>query len=266
MLAVAGLAVGAGTMEPLPARADVAAARSAMQTGDYNKAIQELKPLAESGDAEAQYLLAETYLGGHGGSVMEALKWMTAAADQGHAQAQARLGLLYGTGRGVAVDYGQSYRWFSLASLRADPASQKQLKTLSETNRSVVAKRLSTEERMKIDTEVAAWQPNGTALAAQPAPPAPPVSGKLGEMIPGIRIQLAAVKSPDEASREWSRLQKTLGDALAGLNLTVESVDLGSKGIFHRVQAGPFADKAAAGAKCAAIKAMKQDCLVVVRK
>jgi hypothetical protein len=50
------------------------------------------------------------------------------------------------------------------------------------------------------------------------------------------------------------------------LALTVESVDLGTKGIYHRIQAGPFPDKAAAAAKCAAIKQMKQDCLVVVRK
>ena len=74
------------------------------------------------------------------------------------------------------------------------------------------------------------------------------------------------MRTPEEAAKEWSRLQKTLGAALEGLSLTVEGVDLGTKGIYHRVQAGPFPDKAAASAKCAAIKAMKQDCLVVVRK
>jgi cell division septation protein DedD len=95
---------------------------------------------------------------------------------------------------------------------------------------------------------------------------APAPTGKIGEVIPGIRIQLAAVKKPEEAQSEWSRLQKALGDNLNGLSLTVESVDLGAKGILHRVQAGPFVDKAAAAAKCEAIKALKQDCLVVVRK
>jgi hypothetical protein len=51
-----------------------------------------------------------------------------------------------------------------------------------------------------------------------------------------------------------------------GLSLTVEAVDLGTKGIYHRIQAGPFPDKASAAAKCAAIQAMNQACIVVVRK
>ncbi len=90
--------------------------------------------------------------------------------------------------------------------------------------------------------------------------------GQVGQVIPGIRIQLAAVKNADEATPEWARLQKALATQLDGLVLTVESVDLGTKGIYHRIQAGPFADKATAAAKCAVIKQMKQDCLVVVRK
>jgi len=259
-------ALGAGSFPTAtPAVADEAAARASLQAGDYPKAVQELQPLAEKGEASAQYLLAETYLGGHGGTTMEGLKWMTAAAEQGYAQAQARLGLLYATGKGVAIDNVQAYRWFSLAARLADPNTQKSLKSVSETNQRVIAKRLSPEDRAKADAAIIAWKPNG-AVAALPAPPSSGTVGKLGEVIPGIRIQLAAMRTPEEAAQEWSHLQHALGDALAGLNLTVESVDLGTKGIYHRVQAGPFADKAAAAAKCTALKALNQDCLVVVRK
>jgi hypothetical protein len=261
-------ALGTGIIAAGPkAAADEADARAALQKGDYDKAIAELKPLADDGDAGAQYLLAETYFGGHGGTMMEALKWMTAAADQGYAQAQARLGLIYGTGKGVATNYEEAYRWFSLAAERADPKQQRNLKTISQTNKSVVAKSLTPEQRAKIDAEVAAWKPNGappTSTAAAPAASA--TIGTIGQVIPGIRIQLAAVKTPEEAQKEWGRLQKALGDALTGLSLTVEGVDLGAKGVFQRIQAGPFQDKAAASAKCAAIKALKQDCLIVVRK
>jgi cell division septation protein DedD len=248
------------------ATADEAEARAALQSGQYDKAIAELKPLAEQGSASAQYLLAETYFGGHGGSTMEALKWMSASADQGYAQAQARLGLIYGTGKGVATNYEEAYRWFSLAAERADPKQQRNLKTISQTNKTVVAKSLTPQQRAKIDAEVAAWKPNGaTETAAVPAA-APATVGTIGQVIPGIRIQLAAVKTTDAAQKEWARLQHALGDALSGLNLTVEGVDLGTKGIFQRIQAGPFNDKAAAAAKCDAVKALKQDCLVVVRK
>ena len=256
---VGGLTLGPG------ASADEADARAALQKGDYEKAVAELQPLADKGEPAAQYLLAETYFGGHGGTLMEGLKWMTASAEQGYAQAQARLGLIYGTGRGVAVNNTEAYRWFSLAALQADPKQQKNLKVISETNRSVIAKHLSPTERAKVDAEVAAWKPNGAAAVETAAAPAP-TTVKLGETVPGIRIQLAAVKKPEEANKEWARLQHELGSALTGLSLTVESVDLGAKGIFYRLQGGPFTDKTAAAAKCAALKEQKQDCIVVVRK
>ena len=147
--------------------------------------------------------------------------------------------------------------------MRADPKDK--LKNVSETNRNVIAKRLSPAERSEAETLVEEWKPNGAPVIASPKN-SDGVIGQIGQVIPGIRIQLAAVKNADEAPKEWSRLQKALGTQLDGLTLTVESVDLGTKGIYHRVQAGPFPDKAAAAAKCEIIKQMKQDCLVVVRK
>jgi hypothetical protein len=250
------------------ASADLAGGRAAIQAGEYPKAIQELQPLADKGDATAQYLLAEIYYGGHGGSLSEAVKWMTASAEQGYAQAQARLGLMYATGKGVPLDNMTAYRWFVLAAQLAKPDTQKNLKTVSETNRDVVAKRLTADERKRAAAEVAAWKPGSTMpLGAQPVAPAPAATiGTIGQVIPGIRIQLAAVRKEAEAAPEWSRLQHVLGDAVAGLKLTVEAVDLGAKGIYHRIQAGPFNDKASAAAKCEAIQAMKQACIVVVRK
>jgi len=98
----------------------------------------------------------------------------------------------------------------------------------------VVAKSLSPQQRAKVDAE-------GRGLGGRRArlkPPRHPRQrprpwGTIGQVIPGIRIQLAAVKTADEAQKEWSRLAKRpLGDALTGLNLTVEGVDLGAKGIF----------------------------------
>jgi len=40
-------------------------------------------------------------------------------------------------------------------------------------------------------------------------------------------------------------------------------VDLGEKGVFYRVQAGPLADAAAAERLCAELKERKQGCIVV---
>jgi hypothetical protein len=259
---IAGL--GAGTMSLAHlATAGEAEARKFMEAGDYDKAIQELQPLVDQGSPSAEYLLAEIYYGGHGGDKQQALKWMTASAEQGHSIAQARLGMIYAKGEGVPVNNIEAYRWFSLAAKSGDPKAK--ATTVSETNRAVIFKRLSPAERQEAEALVEDWRPAGTPLIASPKQ-SEGVIGQIGQVIPGIRIQLAAVKNADEATPEWARLQKTLGSQLDGLVLTVESVDLGTKGIYHRIQAGPFPDKAAAAAKCTVIKQMKQDCLVVVRK
>ena len=141
-------ALGAGVTSTAPvATAGEAEAREFMQAGDYEKAIQELQPLADKGSPTAEYLLGEIYFGGHGGDMQQALKWMTAAAEQGYAQAQARLGMIYAKGLGVPVNNVEAYRWFSLAAQGADAKSQ--LKTVSEANRGVIAKRLSPAERQQ---------------------------------------------------------------------------------------------------------------------
>ena len=260
--AVVAVIAGLGSVAHL-AIAGEEEAREAVQAGDYDKAIQELQPLISEGSPSAEYLLAEIYYSGHGGDRQQALKWMTASAEQGYTQAQARLGMIYARGDGVPVNNIEAYRWFSLAAKLSDPNAK--LKTISETNKTVIFKRLSPAERQEAEALVADWKPAGMPVIATPKP-SEGVIGKIGEVVPGIRIQLAAVKNADEAPREWSRLQQALGAQLEGLVLTVETVDLGTKGIYHRIQAGPFPDKAAANAKCAAIKARKQDCLVVVRK
>jgi hypothetical protein len=259
---VGGLGVGLISATHL-ATAGEEEGREYMQAGQYEKAIQELQPLADQGSPTAEYLLGEIYFGGHGGDSQQALKWMTASAEQGYGQAQARLGMIYAKGLGVPVNNIEAYRWFALAAQSSDPKTQ--LKTISETNKAVIFKRLSPAERKQAEALVEDWRPAGAPVIATPKDSAG-VIGQIGQVIPGIRIQLAAVKNADEATPEWSRLQKELGTQLDGLVLTVESVDLGTKGIYHRIQAGPFPDKAAAAAKCTVIKQMKQDCLVVVRK
>ena len=77
------------------------------------------------------------------------------------------------------------------------------------------------------------------------------------------RIQLAAVRNADAAKREWTRLQKKHNSVLGPLSLSVERADLGKKGIFYRLRAGPVADLAAAKALCQSLANLKVGCLVV---
>jgi TPR repeat protein len=48
----------------------------------------------------------------------EAAKWYRKAADQGHANAQYNLGVMYSTGQGVPQDYVEAHKWFNLAASR----------------------------------------------------------------------------------------------------------------------------------------------------
>lgn len=52
-----------------------------------------------------------------GQSYAEAAKWRLRAAEQGVAISQCELGMLYERGRGVALDFVQAHKWYSLAAI-----------------------------------------------------------------------------------------------------------------------------------------------------
>ena len=76
----------------------------------------------------------------------------------------------------------------------------------------------------------------------------------------GYKLQLAAVKSNASAVAEWGRLQKAHQGLLGSLTLIVEEAVVNGV-TYHRVQAGPLADRAAAEDLCAKLKAAKQPCI-----
>lgn len=79
-----------------PAWADVKAGVDAWQTGDYKTAVEEWRPLAISGDADAQFNLGQAYKLGRGvpGDLKQAENWFRKAALQGHRQAEDNYGLM----------------------------------------------------------------------------------------------------------------------------------------------------------------------------
>ncbi len=73
--------------------------------------------LAESGDANAQWMLGQAMLSPPATDPAAALVWLRRAADQGHPLAQRDLGLLYEAGLGVERDLQEAYFWYSLAAI-----------------------------------------------------------------------------------------------------------------------------------------------------
>ena len=101
--------------------------------------------------------------------------------------------------------------------------------------------------------------PPAVVPPSPPPPPPPAVVATAG----GARVQLASVRSAEAARAEWARLLRLHDDSLGALQLVVEQADLGDRGTFFRVQAGPLADRAAAAELCARLKGRNQPCLVV---
>lgn len=101
--------------------------------------------------------------------------------------------------------------------------------------------------------------PGKMAAVAAPAQPA------AGALPKGVFIQLASLSSRDAAAHKWLGLQKSHPRLLDDFRLTVEPADLGSRGWFYRVQAGPLPNRATATDLCWQFKAKQQDCIVVQR-
>lgn len=75
---------------------------------------EDLRRLAERGEAAAQYRLAMWYEGGS--NYRQAYLWYRRAADQGFAQAQYSLGRMYEFGQGVPWNDAQALFWYRKAA------------------------------------------------------------------------------------------------------------------------------------------------------
>jgi uncharacterized protein len=62
----------------------------------------------------------------------EAVKWYRKAAEQGYANAQFNLGLMYLNGEGVPEDNVFAYMWFNLAAAQGDEDAKKGKGMISE--------------------------------------------------------------------------------------------------------------------------------------
>ncbi|HEX6803139.1 MAG TPA: GAF domain-containing protein [Terriglobales bacterium] len=84
--------------------------------------INDLKRLADQGDAAAEYALAKRYVNGDGvkQDYHEARHWFLQAAQQGHLRAQSKLAASFWEGRGGSRDYAKAYFWALLAQAGGD--------------------------------------------------------------------------------------------------------------------------------------------------
>lgn len=90
--------------------------------------------------------------------------------------------------------------------------------------------------------------------AAVAAPKAPPAGGDW-------LIQLGALRTAPDADKEWGRIQRANHDLLGTLKPDVVRVELGEKGTFWRLRAGPLSEQAAKQL-CNELKTRNQGCII----
>jgi cell division septation protein DedD len=104
---------------------------------------------------------------------------------------------------------------------------------------------------------------SAVAAAAPHTPPPAPKPPAVAAVGGGFRLQLAALRSEDAAKKEWDRIKQANKDLLGAYGAAWQRVDLGDRGVFYRVQAGPVSDGAAAERICSELKRRSVGCILV---
>ena len=114
------------------------------------------------------------------------------------------------------------------------------------------------------DAGPAAGAPAGPA--GEPPRAAPPKEADTAPAVSRYRVQLASLRSRPAAEKAWKALLGEHRDLLSRLDMSVRRVDLGAgKGVYFRLRAGPFEDRADARKLCSKLTARKVGCIVVGR-
>lgn len=291
----------AGALIAAPAIADVKAGVDLWAKRDFAGAVREWRPLAERGDADAQFNLGQAYKLGRGvpADLKIAQTWYEKAAQAGHEQAQANLGLIlfqggkraeampwirkaaergdpraqyvYGTalfnGDIVKRDYPNAYAMMTRAAAQGLPQASG---SLAEMDKHVP---LADRQKGIVIARQMETGPVRTAAATAPAKTSVQAAPKIDKPAPKPQPQRTASAGP-AAGGGWRVQLGAYGSEAAARGQwqqMVRSIAALSSlrptyekaGALTRLRAGPLAGRAAADRTCAAAKAAGKACFVV---
>ncbi|MFO1153728.1 MAG: tetratricopeptide repeat protein [Rhodospirillales bacterium] len=134
---------------------------------DDGEAVRWYQRAAGHGLAIAQFNLGLMLQKGRGGPTnpTEARRLFERAAESGIAGAQNQLGILYATGAaGLARDYVQADKWFTIAASRA---ADDGVRALALQNQDRLAPQMTPGQRADAQKLARAWSPQGATLAEE---------------------------------------------------------------------------------------------------
>lgn len=152
------------------AQANLQEGIDAFQAGNHRAALGKFAPLAENGNAVAQFYMGKIYMQGIGSrpdynkallwarkaaqqrnsdaehfigfmhyygmgvsqSYKEAMSWYRKAADSGNVKAQSSLGMMFVNAEGTPQDLVQAYKWLKLAEKAGDADAGSKLRAVEE--------------------------------------------------------------------------------------------------------------------------------------
>ena len=233
---------------------------------DYGAAVKWYRRAAEQGQTGAQFNLGVMYRNGLGvgQDPAEAALWFQRAAEAGLAEAQYTMGRMRHLGVVLVRDDRRALAWYRRAAAQGHPRAKNHVKALDAAG----VTPLPPPPDLELAPDPGArGSPGGTrgvsprqhhagdAAAGAPAP-VPPEAG-------AFRIQLGSLDSAVDAEAEWRRLRRRHRDLLEALRPRVQRADLGARGVFYRLQAGPLAGAGRAKGLCEALARRNVPCLVI---
>ena len=196
-------------------------ASAAHERGDFETAFRLMKPLAEQGNAKAQYNLGVMYHNGEGVQQdhAEAAKWYRKAAEQGIADAHYNLGVMYHEGDGVTQDHAEAAKWFRKAAEKGYARAQYNLGVMYRKGEGVP----------QDNTETMKWYRRAAEQGIADAQYFLGVMYDKGEGVPQDRVQsymwytLAASRLPDTEVQK--RDMVVMGRGIVASKMTPEQIE-----------------------------------------
>jgi uncharacterized protein len=272
---------------PAPAQS-VKAGIEAWQRADYARALDIWRPLAEAGDPDAAFNLAQAYRLGRGVAVDLALaqSWLERAALKDHVDAQTTLGLLlFQNG-----DRTGGLRWLKPAAEKGDPramlvygtalfngdsVAQDQVLGYAFVSRSAAQGLAPAKETLaQMDALIPLEQrKKGLAIATQKAKAAAKAKPKRPKAVAAVNRPAVTSAAPVSTSGRWriqlgAFSQRASAEALfrrlsGSVPVAGRQQFLVPAGTVTRLQVGPFPSRAAAAAACNTLAARGQACFPV---
>ncbi len=199
-----------------------------------------------------------------------ALEWWRKAAAGLDVRAQYMLGVAHINGDEVSRDLVKGYAWLTLAAAGGIEGAVKarlEVRRALDVKTRIKAEALAREINPRADLSVLDPGPEELTASRDGAAPAVPVAAESSGTATGaFMIQLGAFASERTALEYWNELARRNEDLMSGLVPDVKMLERGrDQSVLFRLRAGPFADAAAARARCAALKSGDIGCFVVGR-